>query len=187
MRPQKIETAALLERLMQVLKSKGYEGASLNDLASASGLKKASLYHRFPGGKKDIVMAVLVHADQWLNENVFAVLQNSAKDPSDRLKEALLNTKSFYNDGDAVCIIRALSLETGLQIFGSTLKVSVEKWLASLEKVGLDMGMSEEAAKHKALQSLILIQGSLVVAKATASKAPFLSSIEDIEKMYKQL
>jgi len=54
MRPQKVNNTELVKGLLNVFRSKGYDGASLNDLAVASGLQKASLYHRFPNGKKEI-------------------------------------------------------------------------------------------------------------------------------------
>ncbi len=184
MRPPKIETEVLLDRLMDVLKSKGYEGASLNDLANACGLQKASLYHRFPGGKKDIVLAVLEHADKWLDKHVFQILKDSAKDPHDRLKKALRNTKAFYDEGEAVCIIRAMGLGTGIEIFGEELKGAIHKWLESLTTIGVDAGMKPGKAKQVAMKALVNIQGSLVVAKATESTTPFLSALKEIEETY---
>ena len=56
MRPQKTLDEDVLAGLTEVFQSKGYEAASLQDLARATGLKKASLYHRFPGGKKQMAL-----------------------------------------------------------------------------------------------------------------------------------
>ena len=70
MRPQKVEDQALLLGLMAVLSAKGYDGASLNELAESSGLQKASLYHRFPAGKKEITSAVLNYVNEWVKKNI---------------------------------------------------------------------------------------------------------------------
>lgn len=185
MRPPKIETEELLDRLMNVLKSKGYEGASLNDLAQASGLQKASLYHRFPGGKKDIVLAVLAHADKWLEKHVYGVLKDSSQDPLLRLKKAIKNTKEFYDDGEAICIVRALGLGTGIEIFGDELKGTINKWHESLTQVGIDNQMELKEADRMAMKALINIQGSLVVSNAIGDTTPFLSALEEIQTMYK--
>ena len=48
MRPQKVQDTEMLQGLMAVLRSRGYDGASLKELSDSTGLKKASLYHRFP-------------------------------------------------------------------------------------------------------------------------------------------
>ncbi|MEO0971892.1 MAG: helix-turn-helix domain-containing protein, partial [Pseudomonadota bacterium] len=58
-RPASINDDDLLDRLSSVFREVGYEEASMALLASASGLKKASLYHRFPGGKEQMAREVL--------------------------------------------------------------------------------------------------------------------------------
>jgi TetR/AcrR family transcriptional regulator, lmrAB and yxaGH operons repressor len=61
-RTQSISEADLIGRLSLVFRDRGYEGAALADLASAAGLKKASLYHRFPGGKQQMAEEVMAAA-----------------------------------------------------------------------------------------------------------------------------
>jgi len=56
MRPKKVLDETILKGLAEVFRSKGYEGASLKDLSEATGLKKASLYHRFPNGKSEMAL-----------------------------------------------------------------------------------------------------------------------------------
>ena len=48
-RPQSVQDQDLMQRLSCVFRDVGYDGASLSILSEATGLKKASLYHRFPG------------------------------------------------------------------------------------------------------------------------------------------
>ena len=52
-RTAKVSDQELMERLAKVFRNYGYEGASMTVLAKVTGLQKASLYHRFPGGKQD--------------------------------------------------------------------------------------------------------------------------------------
>jgi len=111
MRPQKIDDQTLLSGLMTVLSAKGYDGASLNDLAASSGLQKASLYHRFPGGKKDITLAVLQFVDRWIKINIVKNLNDQSKLPADRLLIGLEKINELYNEGRTTCILRALSLK----------------------------------------------------------------------------
>ena len=56
-----INDADLAEKALELFRQRGYEGISLNDLVVVSGLEKASLYYRFPGGKKDMVFVVVAH------------------------------------------------------------------------------------------------------------------------------
>ena len=66
----KINEDELLDRLTDVFRTYGYEGASLSRISEVTGLQRASLYHRFPGGKEDMAKAVLSRAGQWLINRV---------------------------------------------------------------------------------------------------------------------
>ena len=49
----------LLNALSDVFRKRGYEGATLAELAAAANLGRASLYHHFPGGKAEMARQVL--------------------------------------------------------------------------------------------------------------------------------
>ncbi len=184
MRPQKIDDEKLMAALTQVFRAKGYEGASLNDIAKACGLQKASLYHRFPGGKKEMVSEVLAHVAEWVKVNILDVLTNTSALPNDRLEAALQNIQEFYNYGQNSCLLRMLSMEPSLNLFEEKLQRGMKNWLAAFTDLGISFGSTEEEAKLKALEVLISIQGSLVVCKTLDSTEPFLSTIERIRKIY---
>ena len=73
----KITDEDLLERLTRVFQDHGFEGASLSRISEATGLEKASLYHRFPGGKNQMAEAVLAHVGRWFVENLLAPLRET--------------------------------------------------------------------------------------------------------------
>lgn len=185
MRPKKVEDKKLALNLMSVLRKKGYEGSSLNELAEAAGLKKASLYHRFPGGKKEITEAVLTFADEWVKHNIYDLLTNKSIDIVDRLKTALkVIGEDLYDDGHEMCLLRALSMDAGSGLFGSKIKSSMNLWIDAFTELGKDFGYSEAQASSKALQVLVNIQGGLVVSESLGSTQPFQSILVTIEKLY---
>ncbi|MBL6445998.1 TetR/AcrR family transcriptional regulator [Fulvivirga sp. 29W222] len=183
-RPQKIDDQTLLAGLKDVLSAKGYEGASLNELASSSGLQKASLYHRFPGGKKDIVLAVLNFVGEWIDTNIVNVLRDKHIKPEERLRYALSKIDELYNGGKSTCILRALSMDSGMDLFNAELNGAATKWIDSFHAFGRDLGMSEESAQHAAVTVLTKIQGSLVVSKMLDDPQVFKTAIKEIEEMY---
>lgn len=186
MRPQKIDDQALLNNLMNVITAKGYEGASLNELADASGLKKASLYHRFPGGKKDIAIAVLNFIREWIDKTIIKVLGNSELPPEVKLEKGLKNIEELYRGGKSTCILRALSMENGFSLFKSELAIAADDWLLSFEKLGTDFGMKRSDAKRTSIEVLTKIQGSLVVSKLMNDDEVFKKALEDIKMLYKK-
>lgn len=184
MRPVKVEDKQLIEGLNRVFRTKGYEGASLNELAEGAGLKKASLYHRFPDGKKEIGSAVLQYSSEWLNANLYTVLIDRTITPANRLQIAISKISELYNQGNDTCILRALSMKTGLEIFGDDIKNEMTAWIQHFTKLGEDFGFDINKANQIAERVLVDVQGSLVVANAMADNSIFLKTLERIKDLY---
>lgn len=171
--------------LMSVLRKKGYEGSSLNQLAEAAGLKKASLYHRFPGGKKEITDAVLDFAEEWVQEHIYKLLSNSSIAPKERLQEVLkVISEDLYDHGHEMCVLRALSMDAGQGLFGTKIKGSMTTWIDGFTKLGMDFGYEQDKASQKAVEVLVHIQGGLVVSEGMGSVAPFQAVLRAIEGLY---
>ena len=186
MRPQKIDDNTLLTGLNSVLSAKGYEGASLNELANSSGLKKASLYHRFPGGKKDMAIAVLNFVGEWIDTHIVEVLTDTGQSPSHRLYLALQHINELYQEGKSTCILRALSMDNSLPLFENELASATNEWIASFTRLGADFGMEDHEARETAIAVLTKIQGSLVVGKLLDDQSIFKSALKEIKLLYLQ-
>lgn len=184
MRPQKVLEEEVLKGLVRTFRSKGYEGSSLNDLAQATGLKKASLYHRFPEGKKEMATTVLNHMDQWVKDNIIAALTDEKFSASIRLKNGISQISVLYNNGNATCVFRSLSLEAGLELFGQQLKEGMLIWITAFKEIGLSLNFNPELAQQMAVDTLIEIQGSLIVSKCLKDYGILENTLKKIEKKY---
>ncbi|MFL0093331.1 TetR/AcrR family transcriptional regulator [Tenacibaculum maritimum] len=184
MRPQKVEDLQVLKGFISVFRAKGYEGASLNELAAASGLKKASLYHRFPGGKKEMALAVLNYIEEWIEKNIYGVLVDSTKLEKERIEMVVKNINDLYSGGVESCMFRSLSLDLGIALFDKEIKRGTELWIKGFLIFGMEIGMPKYSAAELASQSYIDIQGSLVLSKSIGTTVPFLKALKKIEKAY---
>lgn len=184
MRPQKIDDELLMEKMIPLFRAKGFDGTSMQDLAEATGLKKASLYHRFPGGKEEMVLAVIAYASTKVKKTVINFLLNSELDPKVRINKAVEGIKDYYDGGKASCLLRTLSMGSSLTIFSEQLEVGMNRWIEAFEALGLDLGFEKEEAKKMGTESLVLVQGSLVVSRTLGSETPFLEALTKIKKMY---
>src|SRR5690242_957274 len=107
-RPQSVDEEELLSRLASVFRDLGYEGASLSDLSEAAGLQKASLYHRFPGGKQQMAEEVLSSALSWFSEHVLAPLKAEGSAET-RVAMVARQLDAFYAGGRKACLLNMLS------------------------------------------------------------------------------
>ena len=172
----KVNDAQLADKALELFRHQGYEGTSLNDLATASGLEKASLYYRFPGGKKDIALAVAAHVGQWFEANIFAPL-NGTGSPADRIKTVSRNLRIFYGDGAKPCVLDSLSLRGGPPELAAALTGAYKAWLESFAAIARESGLGRRVAEDRARQALIQIEGSLVLSRVTGNRKIFLDTL----------
>ena len=172
----RVNDAELAERTLELFRQQGYEGTSLNDLAAATGLEKASLYYRFPGGKKDMALAAAAHVGRWFEANIFAPLNESGP-PAARIKTIARNLRTFYGDGAKPCILDALSLRGGPPELAAALSSAYKAWLESVAAIARESGLSRSLAEDRARQALIQIEGSLVLSRVTGNRKIFLDTL----------
>ena len=176
----KVENDVVIDKLMEVFRSVGYDGASLADLAAATGLKKASLYHRFPEGKQAMAHAVLDHVADWNESEVIQVLMSS-KPVEERLNTVLDSINKLYNGGRVACILRALSHGTAAGLFRDEIAVIFQNWVVAFAHLATDFGHKREIAKSMAESTLIKIQGSLILAQTLQQPNLFQNVLNDIK------
>ena len=178
----RVNEIELAERALELFRQQGYEGTSLNDLAAATGLEKASLYYRFPGGKKDIALAAAAHVGRWFEVNIFAPL-NEPGLPADRVKTAARKLRTFYGDGEKPCVLDSLSLRGGPPELATALSNACKAWLESFASVARDSGLGRRLAEERARQALIQIEGSLVLARVTGNRKIFLDALAALPEL----
>lgn len=172
-RPVSIEDDALLARLSRTFREVGYEGASVAVLADATGLRKASLYHRFPGGKAQMAQDVLRAAELWLKEHVIAPLE--AADRTDGVIVAVAQAlEEFYDRGRLSCLVNVLSSDFGRTgPFTAQVRRLAEGLISAMSQALQGAGMAPSEADLKAEQLLCELQGSLILARVLGRTDPF--------------
>ena len=172
----------VIPKLIPVFRHYGYEGATVSRLSEATGLKKASLYHHFQGGKEQMAAAVLEYVANWLNENVFAPL-NSDKPPRERLKEMCQGIDAFYQSGQNPCLLAVMSVGEADSLFHQQLEDALKKWLDTLAEVVEETGVDSQQARQRAEDAIMLIQGALVLVRVTNNTQPFQRAISKLPQI----
>jgi TetR/AcrR family transcriptional regulator, lmrAB and yxaGH operons repressor len=172
-RPILVEDGELMARLSTVFSDFGYRGATLTLLAEASGLQKASLYHRFPGGKDQMAREVLATVHVWLDEQVLKPLRE-AGDPAVRIAEMIRKIDVFYAGGRQACLLNTMSsarMQEGP--FTQQIKQIFAAWVEALSTVARDAGVAPDTSRQRAERVVMLLQGSLVFSRGIGTAKPF--------------
>lgn len=185
MAKQKYSKEELLTNLFEVFRQCGYDGASMEVLAKATGLRKSSLYHRFPGGKEQMAQEVLQTASQWISKNIVAVTKRSIP-VEQKLDHVMKHVFELYEGGKKSCILRSMSTESSLEKFGELIRRSFQDFHEGFKVLALEFGKNEREAERLAREGILKIQGSLVVGKGMGDSLLFQNTLNEIEAAFKQ-
>lgn len=174
---QTIDDTTLVEMLFEIFRNHGYEGTTIAQLSEATGLKKSSLYHRFPEGKADMAIAVVSYVSKQLTKHVIEPLLNNRVSPEQRINTMLIAVKSFYSAGSKNCLLNVLSLGNAKEEIKTLLNIGYNSWLKALTQLGLETGMSEQVAQSRSHHFLIVVEGALVIQRLTENSQTFTESL----------
>lgn len=173
--------AQIIHDLGKVFRAYGFDGATISRLTDGTGLERASLYHHFPKGKKDMAEAVLLDALDTLKQTVISELETHLP-ASTKIEKMLAALNKFYCNGNDICFITIFSTaQTNSQI-SKAMRDATQYWLKNLTKV-----LSENKvvnAKASAQHGLASIQGALILASTTQDTKIFKNTLKQLKAMW---
>jgi AcrR family transcriptional regulator len=102
----------ILDAAAQVIRQKGFHGASMSDIAEAVNLQKASLYHHV-SSKQEILLALLERALGMLTEHISGIASQSipADEKLRQMIRAYLSALAENSDLSSVLLFEHRSLD----------------------------------------------------------------------------
>jgi AcrR family transcriptional regulator len=84
---QAVNRVDILLAAANVFRRKGYHGAKMADIAAEVKLTAGSLYHHFPEGKQQILMAVLMEGLDMITDEVCVIAEDEHLDAAEKLRQ----------------------------------------------------------------------------------------------------
>lgn len=132
----------ILEAAAQIISQKGYHAASMQDIAQAVNLQKASLYHHV-SSKQEILMILLNRGLDLLTERLEAVVVQPVS-ADEKLRQAMftyLQTLAEYESLSAVLLLEHRSLEPDLHDLHIPRRDRFERIWRDVIQEGMDQGV----------------------------------------------
>ncbi len=132
----------IIEAAARIFSEKGYHAASMQDIADAVHLQKASLYHHFPS-KQEILVEILDHALDIINERLEAVLAQSLS-TDEKLRQAMISYFQTIADNQnlsAVLLLEMKSLDPELKAHQAFRREKFERIWRDLIIEGIQQGV----------------------------------------------
>lgn len=166
------ERADTLAPLAEVFRQHGYEGASLALIGKATGLGRGSLYHFFPGGKDEMLSAVLAEIDAWFEDHIYAPLR-SGDDAQAAIVAMFDEVTAYFRSGRRSCLMGVLAVGSVRDRFATTIASYFVRWVEALEEPLRRLDPDRAPARTSAEEIVLGIQGAIVLARALDDSAVF--------------
>ena len=172
-----LETTALL------LRQRGYHGTSLNDILSASGAPRGSLYFHFPGGKDQLVIEVTRDSVAGVTQRLGEALAAEA-DPAVAVHHIYQAVGRMLEDNQFSlgCPIAPVVLDSPTDVpeLADLCRAAFEQWIGLLREAFVRAGVPQRRAHALALLVESSLEGLMVIARATRDRAPLQAVADEV-------
>ena len=174
-RPPSIDEADLLDLLVSVFREKGFDGTAIGDLSAASGLQRASLYHRFPDGKEQMADAVLAKVGKrflWILEPM-----RDDEDLARGMGETARRLGDFYGAGALSCVLDTMTLGGAPKAVRDHARALAKTWIDVMADAAQRAGRQPDEAVRAAKEAFLRIEGALVLARVVGDTDAFAETV----------
>ena len=162
----------MIDRTALLLAKKGLQGTSFSDILAASGAPRGSLYHHFPGGKDELVLAAIAAA----GDRAMTVLAPLAGRPAIEVTETFLALWRLVlqkTDFAAGCAVAAVTVAAETPALLESAATVFRNWRVQLADLLAQGGIPVPAAPALATMLIAATEGAVILARAERSMEPF--------------
>ncbi|TPL93036.1 TetR/AcrR family transcriptional regulator [Mesorhizobium sp. B2-3-10] len=182
-RTRMIEATALL------LRRRGYHGTSLNDILSASGAPRGSLYFHFPGGKDQLVVEVTRASVAEVTERLGEALA-AERDPAVAVHHIYQSVARMLEDNEFSlgCPVAPVVLDSPGDVpdLVELCRSAFEQWIGLLREAFVRAGVPERRAQALALLVESSLEGLMVIARATRDRSSLNAVADEVAILIEQ-
>jgi TetR/AcrR family transcriptional regulator, lmrAB and yxaGH operons repressor len=155
-----------------LLAQRGLQGTSFAEVLERSGAPRGSVYHHFPGGKRELVEAALDAVSRQTAQALEAVRGGSPTVVAERflaLWRALLDRSEFKAGCAVLAVTVAADSPELLDHAGGVFR----SWTGHLAGLLVDGGVEGTVAAQFATLLIASSEGAVVLSRAARSREPF--------------
>ncbi|MBZ9963339.1 TetR/AcrR family transcriptional regulator [Mesorhizobium sp. BR1-1-2] len=181
--------ARILETTGLLLRRRGYHGTSLNDILSASGAPRGSLYFHFPGGKDQLVVEVTRASVAEVTERLGAELA-AESDPAVAVHHIYQSVARMLEDNEFSlgCPVAPVVLDAPNDVpdLEEICRSAFEQWIGLLRQAFARAGVVERRARALALLVESSLEGLMVIARATRDRSSINVVADEVAALIEQ-
>lgn len=184
----------IIETTAGIFNTKGYAGTSLSDLTEATGLTKGSIYGNF-GSKEEVALACFDYNLSKINQ----IVQQRLAQETTFHKKLMVYVQIYHRysgtpfpEGGCPILNTAIDADDTNNLLKDRAAKAIEAWkkrLVDLIRGGIDAGefRPNVTPEQTALSMIALIEGGIMIAKATNNPSSLAKVLKTVEMLVDQL
>jgi len=169
----------MIEQAALSLASKGLQRTSFTQVLEASGAPRGSLYHHFPGGKDELILAALDLAGEWALRKFAGPSGRSPTQVAEGFVE-LWRSVLLYSDFGAGCAVAAVAIAAEAPDLLVRAAAIFRKWRERLAAQLVQGGIDEPRATALANLLIAACEGAVILARAEHSMKSFEQAMQSL-------
>ncbi len=183
----KLDRKTILRNSLSVFKEKGYNATTMNDLATANGILKGSIYH-YISSKEELMIEVLQALNDHYTNKVFSKVYENELSIEDRLDELVSRAEQIYTfeeGGDFFVNIGLETLNTNPR-FTEIIRSFFKEWFKALIYLYMEKGFDKEIAEIKAETTVAEIEGAVMLMRLLKDPNYLHRTLQNLKHTFRQ-
>lgn len=179
----------MIETATKLFQQRGYKSVGLNELLQACGITKGALYHHFPGGKEELLIACLHSLNQTLTRDIELVFHGAVS--TEAAARAVIGEmiKDLDRDG-TIAGYTFSSIVSEMSLLSEPAREACRALYEQIQSIFhaklLEDGFSSDRAASVALFLTASIEGGLLLCRAQNSSLPLQTISNVIPQLMKE-
>ncbi len=178
--------ARMLGSAVEVLRERGAAGVTIDEVLTRSGAPRGSVYHHFPGGRRQILTEALQFAANTIGGIIGAESSDSAWDLVHRFIEfwERVLTGSDFTAGCPVVAVAIATPDEEPELAAAAAAI-FDRWRAALTAAFSADGFDESDASSLAVMCIATLEGAVVLCRSSRSVDPLHDVARQLEFLIK--
>ena len=182
----------IVEKAAPLFNQNGYEGTSLSDLMSATGLQKGGIYRHFTS-KEQLASEAFDYTWEKAVRTRLDGIEASA-DAVDRLKKMVSNFVELRSElvpGGCPLMNTAVEADDGNAVLRARAKQALHNWTVRLSKItfeGIKKNQVDRRINPRKLSQLIIgsLEGALLISRIQKNRQPLHDARQHLDDYFEQ-
>jgi AcrR family transcriptional regulator len=171
----------MVSSTVALIRRRGLTGTGFAEVIAHSGAPRGSIYHHFPGGKKQLAQAAVERTAEQVDQVLRTLPATSAPELIDGFIGIWQQVLS--DDPGVGCPVAGTVLDTDDSMLLDTAREAFARWRGTLtDRLG-EVGVLPDRAPALATMVVAAMEGALVLCRAERSTAPLRVVAEQLKRL----